>query len=131
MSTYRRRIAYTVNNGVAWKTPSCSCSCQLCIKSEICCGDGWKLRCVAGEACNMTENTLSILIVLFSVQLQQTEISERKLFIFQHGVTGLSSHLCKLSSRNSYSSGCPVSIQDAILELPWCGPSYDFWSLRE
>ena len=30
----------------------------------------------------MTENTLSILIVNFSVQLQQTEISERKLFIF-------------------------------------------------
>ena len=30
----------------------------------------------------MTENNLSILIVIFSVQLQQTEISERKLFIF-------------------------------------------------
>ena len=36
-------------------------------------------------ACNMTENALSVLIVIFSVQLQQTEISERKLFIFQHG----------------------------------------------
>ena len=33
----------------------------------------------------MTENALSILIVVFSVQLQQTEISERKLFIFHHG----------------------------------------------
>ena len=31
----------------------------------------------------MTENALSILIVIFSVQLQQTEISDRKLFIFQ------------------------------------------------
>ena len=36
----------------------------------------------------MMENALSILIVIFSVQLQQTEISDRKLFIFQHG-TGL------------------------------------------
>ena len=33
----------------------------------------------------MTENALSILIVIFSVQLQQTEISERKLFIFHLG----------------------------------------------
>ena len=32
----------------------------------------------------MTENALSILIVIFS-QLQQTEISERKLFIFHLG----------------------------------------------
>ena len=33
----------------------------------------------------MTENALSILSVIFSVQLQQTEISERKLFIFHLG----------------------------------------------
>ena len=33
----------------------------------------------------MTENALPILIVIFSVQLQQTEISERKLFIFHLG----------------------------------------------
>ena len=33
----------------------------------------------------MMENALSILIVIFSVQLQQTEISERKLFIFHLG----------------------------------------------
>ena len=33
----------------------------------------------------MTENALSILII-FSVQLQQTEISERKLFIFHLGM---------------------------------------------
>ena len=46
------------------------------------CGDSWKLRQVADEASNMTENALSILIVIFSLQLQQTEISERKLFIF-------------------------------------------------
>ena len=31
------------------------------------------------------ENALSILIVIFSVQLQQTETSYRKLFIFQLG----------------------------------------------
>ena len=78
-----------VNNGVAWKMPSCMC--QLCKKSEVCCGtvgrcgDGWKLRRIAGEARNMTENALSILIVIFSVQLQQTEISERKLFISHLG----------------------------------------------
>ena len=29
----------------------------------------------------MTENAFSILIVIFSVQLQQTKISDRKLFI--------------------------------------------------
>ena len=34
----------------------------------------------------MTENGLSILSVIFSVQLQQTEISERKLFIFHLGL---------------------------------------------
>ena len=34
----------------------------------------------------MTENALSILIVIFSAGLQQTEISERKLFIFHLGV---------------------------------------------
>ena len=33
----------------------------------------------------MTGNALSILIVIFSIQLQQTEISERKLFIFHLG----------------------------------------------
>ena len=48
------------------------------------CGDSWKLRRVAGKARNMMENALFILIIIFSVQLQQTEISDRKLFIFQH-----------------------------------------------
>ena len=37
----------------------------------------------------MTENALSILSVIFSVQLQQTEISERKLFIFHLGLGAL------------------------------------------
>ena len=55
---------------------------QWCIKSEVCCGDGWELRRVASEAHNMMENALSIWIVIFSVHLQQTEILERKLFIF-------------------------------------------------
>ena len=47
MSTYnryRRRIGDTVNNGVAWKTPSCICSCQWCIKSEVFCSNCWMLR---------------------------------------------------------------------------------------
>ena len=34
----------------------------------------------------MAENALSILIVIFSLQPQQTGISERKLFIFRHGL---------------------------------------------
>ena len=81
MSTYSQRI------DDAWKTPSCIC--QLCIKSEVYCSDSWKLRRVAGKACNTTENILSILIVIFSAQLQQTKISERKLFIFQHGANAI------------------------------------------
>ena len=90
MSTYSRWIDDTVNKGRAWKMPSCICSCQLFIKSEVCNGNCWKLRGLleAATGCwqgpNMMENTLSILII-FSVQLQQTEISDRKLFIFQHG----------------------------------------------
>ena len=47
------------------------------------------LRRIAGEARNMTENALSILIVIFSAELQQTEISERKLFIFHLGFQSL------------------------------------------
>ena len=54
------------------------------------CGDSWKLRRVAGEASNMTENALSILIVIFSAQLQQNEIPERKLFIFHLGSAPIS-----------------------------------------
>ena len=49
------------------------------------CGICWKQRRVAGKARNMTETAPSILIVIFSVLLQQTQISDRKLFIFQHG----------------------------------------------
>ena len=58
---------------------------HIVLKVFQCCGDSWKLRQIAGEARNMTENALSILIVIFSIQLQQTEISERKLFIFHLG----------------------------------------------
>ena len=29
---------------LAWKTPSCICSCQWCIKSEVFCGNCWMLR---------------------------------------------------------------------------------------
>ena len=43
-SRYRRRIGDTVNNGVAWKMPSCICSCQRCIKSEVFCRNCWTLR---------------------------------------------------------------------------------------
>ena len=53
------------------------------------CSDCWKLRRVGGEVHNMTENVLSNLIVIFSVQLQQTKNSDRKLFIFHHGQPSL------------------------------------------
>ena len=43
-SRYRRWIGDTVNNGVAWKTPSCICSCQWCIKSEVFCSNCWMQR---------------------------------------------------------------------------------------
>ena len=43
-SRYRRRVGDTVNNGVAWNTPSYICSCQWCIKSEVFCGYCWMLR---------------------------------------------------------------------------------------
>ena len=74
----RRHLAFAVANGVLNRRFSAA--------TVGCCGDGWKLRWVAGEAHNMTENDLSIWIVIFSVHLQQTKISERKLFIFHLGL---------------------------------------------
>ena len=79
LSTYRR-IDYTVNKGGAWKTPFAFAVAD-CVLNQVCCGDYWKLRWVAGEACNMTENALSILII-FSVQLQQTEKLRQKAVYF-------------------------------------------------
>ena len=73
----RRHLAFAVASGVLNRRFSAA--------TVGCCGDGWKLWRVAGEAHNMTENALSIWIVIFSVHLQQTEISERKLFIFHLG----------------------------------------------
>ena len=49
-SQYSRRIGDTVNNGVAWKTPSCICSCQWCIKSKVFCSNCWMLRRRLGAA---------------------------------------------------------------------------------
>ena len=74
----RRHLAFAVANGVLNQRFSAA--------TVGCCGNGWKLRRVAGEARNMTENALSISIVIFSVHLQQTEISERKPFIFHLGL---------------------------------------------
>ena len=63
------------------------------------CSDCWKLwqlleAAATAGSCDglparprMTENALSIQIVIFSTQLQQTETSERKLFISQHGIS--------------------------------------------
>ena len=109
--------------------PSCICSCQLCIESEVCCGtvgrcgDGWKLRWIAGEARNLTENALSILIIIFSIQLQQTEISERKLLIFHLGHHGGASSemLAYKIVNNNKSVICLMSVRyylDTILLWP-------------
>ena len=84
------------------------------------CSDCWKLRRVAGEAHNVTENTLSIWII-FSLQLQQTETSDRKLFFFQHGLLVMQT-LCNIreySGSSEYSECCP-EVQSAALVLP-CG----------
>ena len=72
----RRHLAFAVAN--------CLLNRRFARAAVGSCGDCWKLLRVAGKACNVTENALCILIVLFFVQLQQTEISDRKLFIFQH-----------------------------------------------
>ena len=50
----------------------------------------------------MMENALSILSVIFSVQPQQTEISERKLFIFHLG--------CK--------SFCSICVRQCVPVIP-------------
>ena len=48
----RRHLAFAVANAVLnWRFSAATVGC---------CGDGWKLRRVAGEARNMTENALSI-----------------------------------------------------------------------
>ena len=73
----RRHLAFAVAN--------CVLNLRFSAATVGRCGDGWKLRRVVGEARNMMENALSILILIFSVQLQQTEISDRKLFIFNLG----------------------------------------------
>ena len=74
----RRHLAFAVAN--------CVFNLMFAAVTVGSCGDSWKLCRVAGEASNMTGNALSILIVIFSAQLQQTEISERKLFIFHLGL---------------------------------------------
>ena len=83
MSTYRQRIDRLARHHLAFA--NCALNLRFAAVTVGSCGDSWKLRRVAGEANNMMENALSILIVIFSVQLQQTEISERKLFIFHLG----------------------------------------------
>ena len=81
------------NKGRDWKMPSCICSCQLCIKSEVCFSDCWKLRRLLEAATGCRRGPQYdwkwsfYFNCYFSVQLQQTEISDRKLFIFQHGFT--------------------------------------------
>ena len=91
-SRYRRRIAQSTmvrlgRRHLAFAVPNCVLNLRFPAATVGRCGDGWKLRRVAGEAHNMTKNALSILILIFSVQLQQTQTSDRKLFIFHLGRT--------------------------------------------
>ena len=65
MSTYRRRINGLGRRHLALAVANCVLNRRFNTLRR------WKLRRVAGS---MTENALSILIVIFSVQLQQTEI---------------------------------------------------------
>ena len=81
MSTYRQRIDRLGRYHLAFAVANCALNPRFAAVTVGSCGDSWKLRQAAGEASNMMENALSILII-FSAQLQQTEISERKLFIF-------------------------------------------------
>ena len=83
----RRHLAFAVAN--------CVFNLRFAAALSDCCGVPQRFaaarrtlqrRRIAGEARNMTENALSILIVIFSAELQQTEISERKLFIFHFGL---------------------------------------------
>ena len=87
MSTYRQRIDRLARHHLEFSVANCALNPRFAAVTVGTCGDS-KLRRVAGEASNITENTLSILIVILSVQLQQTEISERKLFIFHLGPQG-------------------------------------------
>ena len=82
---------------LAFAVANCVLNLRFSVATVGRCDDGWKLRRVAGEARNMTENALSILILIFSVQLQQTETSDRKLFIFH---LGQASFCRKLSCRD-------------------------------
>ena len=64
----------------------------------------------------MAENALSILIVIFSVHLQQTEISERKLFIFHLGRK--SDHMLNSVLNGDWSNAVPGrEIPDLGMEL--------------
>ena len=60
----------------------------------------------------MTENALSILIVIFSAELQQTEISERKLFIFHLGC-----HCETMETLNQDNKNCVNNA--ANVSMPW------------
>ena len=85
MSTYRQRIHGLGRRHLAFAVANFVLNLMFAAAAPGSCG-GLPVR--AGD---MTENALFILIVIFSVQLQQTEISERKLFIFHLGLETTSS----------------------------------------
>ena len=109
-SRYRRRITDTlrIQSTMVWLG---RCDLAFAVANGVLnlrfsaatvgrCSDGRKLRRVASEALNMTENALSIWIVIFSVHLQQTEISERKLFIIHLGSKEIKCTIFYYSSSN-------------------------------
>ena len=96
MSTYRQRIDRLARCHLAFAVANCALNPRFATVTVGSCGDSWKLWRVAGEASNMMENAVSILNVIFFVELQQTEISERKLFIF---------HLRSLLKNQQYNRG--------------------------
>ena len=85
MSTYKQRIDRPERRHLAFAVANCALNPRFAAVTVGSCGNSWKLQRQLEAATDMTENALSILIVIFSVQLQQTEISERKLFIFHLG----------------------------------------------
>ena len=95
MSTYSWRIYNTVNKvgfgrcHLAFAVANCVLNRRFAAVTVGGCGDCWKLWWLleAAMGCWQYDGKFSFYFnSYFSVQLQQTEISDRKLFIFQHGI---------------------------------------------
>ena len=65
----------------------------------------------------MTKNALSILIVIFSVQLQQTKMSDRKSFILKHGNSVPGRQIPEGSQVTG--TGCTLHKKFHLFKMPW------------